>query len=334
MTPRVVVLYNEPVNTHEPSEVGVLYEVEDVVTALGSVGREVESKRVSLGTLLTALEELRERRDTAVVFNLCEGLEGHAHHEPLLAGLLELHGLRFTGSPSAALSWALNKRVAKAILRFAGVRTPDARVCSAPPTDDEIQKISFPSIVKPVREDGSAGINAESVVTTASELCARVRWVTETYRQPALVESYLPGREFNVSVIGEGPGARLLPVGEIIYEGYLPGEPRLLTHDAKWHAGSRDDVRTIPVCPATVDKPLHSRLEALALTAYQAFGCRDYARIDVRLDARGTPFVIDVNPNPDVSRGAGLALAATKAGFSYEEFINSIVEAAWTRPLS
>lgn len=329
----MVVLCNEPVNAEEPSEAGVLDEADDVATALQSLGHAVDLRRVSLQTLLSTLEELERRRDSAVVFNLCEGLNGHAHHEPLLAGLLELHGLRFTGSPSATLSWALNKRVAKAILRFAGVRTPDARVYASTPSPEEMAAIPFPSIVKPVREDGSLGINADSVVSTAEELAARISWVNNTYHQPALVEGYLPGREFNLSVVGEGSGATALPVGEIVFEGYLPDEPRLLSHDAKWKVGSHDDVRTVPVCPAGIDERLRSALEILALTAYQAFGCRDYGRIDARLDAHGIPFVIDVNPNPDVSQVAGMALAVKRSGVSYEEFVGTIVEAAWNRPL-
>ncbi|MBN1424927.1 ATP-grasp domain-containing protein [Candidatus Fermentibacteria bacterium] len=331
MRPQVVLLFNEPVNTEEPSEVGVIGEAEDIVSALESKGHAVESRPVSRQTLLPTLSELEDRRESVVVFNLCEGLNGHSHHEPLLAGLLELHRLRFTGSPSSTLSWALDKRVAKAILGFAGVRTPGAQAFCTAGSMDEIKEFALPAIVKPVREDGSLGITADSVVHTADELHARIRWVLETYRQPALVEGYLTGREFNMSILGEGDDARLLPVEEILFEGYSPGEPRLLSYDAKWRVGSHDDVRTIPKCPAAVDGNLRDAMESLALTTYQAFGCRDYARIDIRLDGGGTPHVLDVNPNPDISRVAGMALAVTQSGMSYEEFVDSVVEAAWNR---
>jgi D-alanine-D-alanine ligase len=333
ITPRVVVLYNDPVNDEEPSEVGVLGEVEDVVTAVQSLGRSVESVSISRETLAPVLASLEARREDTLVFNLCEGLNGQPKHEPLLAGLLEFHGIRFTGNASTTLSWALNKQVASAILRFSGVNTPESRVFRAAPDPAEVEGISFPVIVKPVREDGSLGITADAVVRTAPELRARVGWVLETYQQPALVERYLPGREFNLSVIGEGADACVLPVEEIVFKGYRPGEPRLLSHDAKWNTGSHDDVRTIPTCPALVDEELRTALASLALSAYGTFECRGYARIDTRLDTKGTPFVIDVNPNPDISRVAGLALAAKHAGFSYEEFVNTIMEAAWKRPL-
>ncbi|MCU0610968.1 MAG: hypothetical protein MUE60_04155 [Candidatus Eisenbacteria bacterium] len=333
MKPAVVVLFNEPMREHEPSEAGVVSEVEDVVAALESCGKSVESRSMSSGSLLSTLGGLAERRAGTVVFNLCEGLDGHSQWEPLLAGLLEIHGIRFTGNTATTLSWALDKRVATAILRAAGVPTLEGWVFQTASLADVPRTLPFPCIVKPVGEDGSMGITIESVVRNVEELRERVSWVVETYRQPALVERYLPGREFNMSVVGEGSGTRVLPAAEIVFEGYGAGEYRVLSHDAKWHVGSRDDLRTIPRCPASVDERLGTTLASLSLATYRAFGCRDYARIDIRLDGDGTAYVIDVNPNPDISRVAGLALAAAEAGFTYERLVNNMMETAWKRPL-
>lgn len=331
--PRVVVLYNRPGPgaVPEPSDVGVLDEVADVCVALGSRGYEVEGEGVDRATLFAAVEGLAARRDETVVFNLCEGLGGQSRFEPVVAGLLELHGIRFTGNAAPSLTCALDKRIAKALLFAAGIPTPEARVYRRVPSAAAVADLAFPLVVKPLREDASLGISAESFVCTPEALVARVAYVIETLGQPALAEVYLEGREFNVAVAGTGRQARVLPVAEIAFEGYGEGEPRLVTHDAKWREGSADDRRTVPRCPASIEEKLRARLETVGLSSHRALECRDYARYDVRLDVRGDPQVIDVNPNPDLARRAGLARAVAASGEPYEDFVAQVVQWAWER---
>ncbi|MDW7709799.1 MAG: hypothetical protein SCH98_04950 [Deferrisomatales bacterium] len=335
--PRVAVLFNEPapVSGRGPdpdlSDVGVLQEVEDVEAALGSRGCGVERVAVGRGSLFPAVADLARRRAETLVFNLCEGIGGEARFEPLVAGLLELEGIRFTGSPAATLTCALDKRVAKALLFAAGIPTPGARVYRSVPKVPSVRDLTFPLVVKPLREDGSIGISAEAFVRTPEALVERVDHVLRTFRQPALAEVYLEGREFNVSVIGVSRQARVLPVAEIVFEGYGDGEPRIVTHEAKWREGSADDRRTVPRCPAAIGENLRARLETVALAAHRALECRDYARYDLRLDARGAPQVIDVNPNPDLSRKAGLARSVAASGDTYEDLVARIAEWAWAR---
>ncbi|MEW6488912.1 MAG: D-alanine--D-alanine ligase [Thermodesulfobacteriota bacterium] len=331
--PRVVVLYNRPGPgaVPEPSDIGVLDEVEDVCAALGSRAYEAEREGVDRETLFAAVEGLADRRADTVVFNLCEGIGGESRFEPVVAGLLELHGIRFTGNAAASLTCALDKRVAKALLFAAGIPTPGARVYRRVPSAAAVGDLAFPLVVKPLREDASLGISAESFVRTPEALVARVAYVIETLGQPALAEVYLEGREFNVAVVGTGQQARVLPVAEIAFEGYGEGEPRLVTHDAKWREGSADDRRTVPRCPASIGENLRARLETIGLSSHRALECRDYARYDVRLDARGNPQVIDVNPNPDLARRAGLARAVAASGEPYEDFVARIVQWAWER---
>jgi D-alanine-D-alanine ligase len=153
----------------------------------------------------------------------------------------------------------------------------------------------------------------------------------ETYQQPVLAEIYLEGREFNVAVWGEGRWARPLPVSEIVFEGHESNEPRLVTHDAKWRPGSRDDRRTVPRCPAEVGEHIKVDLTTAALAAYRALECRDYARVDLRMDSKDKPHVLEVNPNPDIARHAGFARAVEASGDGYEDFLTRLVEWAWKR---
>ncbi|MFH1529723.1 MAG: D-alanine--D-alanine ligase [Pseudomonadota bacterium] len=331
MKPRVLVLYNEPFHLDEPSETDVVNEVGDVQAALEAVGWAVEPVPVSGARLAGVFDRLVSLRDRVVVFNLTEGLDGEARHEPVVSGLLELYGIRYTGSGPMAMAWALDKSVAQAILAQAGVPTAPSALFRGVPDDATCAALDYPRVLKPAREDGSLGITADSFVDSPARLRARVAALLEEFRQPVLAEAYLPGREFNVAVIGEGPGATALPVAEMEFVGYADGEPRMVTHGAKWASGSEDDLRTVPRCPARLTPDLAARIAALVVTGYRAFGCRDYARLDLRLDAAGEPRVIDVNPNPDISRSAGLARAVAASGRSYEEFIGSLVEAAWTR---
>jgi len=329
---RVMILYNEPTDASDASDKGVLGEVQDVSAALEATGHAVETAGLTRKNLFEVLSRAADQRSELVVFNLCEGIEGEARQEATVAGLLELCRLRYTGSGSTTLACALDKRITKALLAAGGVPTPGGQIFRSVPREALVRDlVGFPLVVKPLREDASVGLSRESLVRTPEELCGRVAYVLDRHRQPALVEVYLEGREFNLAVIGHGQTARVLPISEIVFEGYGPEEPRLVTHDAKWAQGSADDRRTVPRCPAQVDEPLRARLEALALPAYRTLECRDYARVDVRLDAKGRPHVLEVNPNPDISRGAGLARAVEASGERYESFVADVVEWAWSR---
>jgi D-alanine-D-alanine ligase len=244
---------------------------------------------------------------------------------------LDLLGIRFTGNTAATLTVALDKRVAKGLLALAGVATPHGQVFRTVPRPEVARDVRYPVVVKPLREDASLGVTPASFVRDEEELRAQVARVVAEHGQPALAESYLPGREFNAAVLGEGKAARVLPLAEISFQGYAPGEARLVTHDAKWCSGSRDCTRTVPVCPADLDPSLRTRIEEAALASHRVFECRDYARVDIRLDGRGRPHVLEVNPNPDISRAAGLARAVLASGMSYEDFVEGVALQAWRR---
>lgn len=262
----------------------------------------------------------------AVIFNLCEGLNNDSRLEIAVAWMFERLGLPFTGSPHFALRHCLHKYEASLILRRAGVPVPDTLRADSP---DHLPDVAFPVIVKPEREDGSLCIETASVVFDRKTLRDRVALVIETCRQPALVQRYVDGREISVSLVG-GPVPRVLPLGEIAFTSARSGAPRVLTFASKWHEESAEYLTSPSV--AAVLRPAEARCFAgVGRRAFEVLGLRDYGRVDLRIDARGRPFVIDVNPNCDVSPQGGLSLAAQRGGLSYEGLVWEIVRSALRR---
>jgi D-alanine-D-alanine ligase len=251
-----------------------------------------------------------------VVFNLVEGRD-----EPVAARLLATAGRPFTGSEAQALLLAQQKPLARSALAEAGVPIP--RGCVLSTAADPIDGVRFPVIVKPSREDASHGIATESVVEDEAAARDRARTIIERYRQPALLEEFVAGRELGVSLLGAGEETVVLPLAEIAF---VDGA-RLLTYAAKWLPGSAEYVATLPV-PCDEADP---RVSATAIAAWKAIGGRDYGRVDVRLSPAGEPFVIDVNPNADLSPDAGFARAAARMGVEYADLVGRIVEGALAR---
>ena len=197
--------------------------------------------------------------------------------------------------------------------------------------DEPVAGLRFPLMVKPAREDASHGISMDSVVRDESALRAQARKLIETYAQPALVEEYIPAREINVALLGGPRGVEVLPLSEIDYSGFAPDEPHLVTYAGKWIEGSRDWDLTKVVAARDLAPAQRARIEAVARGAFETLELRDYARVDLRLDERGEPFIIDVNPNPDISPTAGFHLAAERAGLSYPELVERVVHSALSR---
>jgi D-alanine-D-alanine ligase len=261
-----------------------------------------------------------------VVFNLCEALGGDSRLEVHAAWLLDRLGLPFTGSPYHALRHCLHKVEANQILARAGVRVPATVRVDSP---DHLPKVAFPAIVKPEREDGSTGIGRQSVVMDTARLRDQVACVIETYRQPAVVERYIHGREIAVSLFG-WPTPRVLPPGEIVFHNLPKGHPHILTFASKWHPETVEWLAT-PSVPAVLRPPELRRVSAIGRRAFEVLGLRDYGRIDVRLDERGDPYVIDVNPNCDLSEDGGFSLACRRAGLGYADVIWEILRSALRR---
>jgi D-alanine-D-alanine ligase len=247
----------------------------------------------------------------------------------LVPAVLDLLGVPYTGSTALSLALALHKNKAKEILTARGVPTP--AFCLVEHLEDLTRvELPFPLIVKPSREDASTGIDFDSVVTDRRGLGRAVTRVLRTFRQPALVEQYIDGREVYVPVLGNA-SRRSLPLTEIRFGGEtFSTRPRVLSYRAKWHLESQECADS-PSHPAELTPVLEARCVRVALEAFEALECRDYGRVDLRVDAQGEPFVIDINPNCDLHPQAGFARAAEAAGISYGALALHLVDLAWER---
>jgi len=304
--------------------------IREACRALGWTPVDIEAAIDPLATLVG----LREARPD-VVFQLAESIGGEARFEAAAAWLLEWARVPYTGSGPVALTLALLKPRARAVLQAAGVATQIGYVLDD--ADDPLPTLftarggDEPWIVKPAREDASHGIALASVVRGERDLRERAAYVIATYRQPALIEEFIDGREFNVSLLADGAETRVLPLAEIDFSGFPAGAPRLVTFAAKWDPESREYQGSPPVAVDDLSLEVARAVHTTASAAYRALGLAGYGRIDLRLHAERGPLVIDVNPNPDISPEAGLARAAARGGIDYEQLIARIIRDAERR---
>lgn len=255
-----------------------------------------------------------------LVFNWCESVPGIMRSEVTVAETLERLCFTYTGASPEALELSYEKARVKEILRSRGVPTPRWRVFHSP---RERGWSCFPAIVKPAREHCSYGVDSGAVVTSASELRDRVAYVRDTFEQPALVEDFIDGREFHVPLWGNEP-VELLPPVEMDFSAFDDIHDRLCSYDAKFVPQSEAYRKIKSLVPARLTEAEMAVIERTSKLAYEAIGCRDYGRIDIRL-RDGVFYVLDVNPNADISADASLALAASKAGYSYGAMVSRIL---------
>ena len=300
----------------------------------------IEAVRHALATdhevvLIEANVAVQERIAQAapdLVFNMAEGLHG-ARREAQLPALLEHLAIPFTGSSSQTLALALDKWATKQVLRQHGLPTPDGVVMHKP--DQTCELTSFPLIVKPLYEGSSKGIWGESMVSTPTALRRQVRRVLERYGQPALVETFLPGREFTVALLGNGSHVAVLPVVEICFAALHREAVPMYSYEAKWLWDTPARPLDIFHCPADIDAALAEQLAALCRRAFGVLACRDWCRIDVRLDAGGAPAILELNPLPGilphVDSHSCFPRAAAQAGITYADLIRRVVALACER---
>lgn len=290
-----------------------------VVARIGAILRERghEVVRVPVGKGVSWLSKCR-RAD--LVFNLCEGVEAVSRMESSVVGALELTGVPFTGCRSRAITVCHKKPVVNAYLAASGVPTPQWVM----PRGHRVPSdFPLPAMVKPAAEDASVGIDQGSVVTSRRALTARIAKLSEEFDE-VIVQQYVHGREFAVGFVGD----QTLPVSEIDFSDMPDGAWPILSFDAKWNPGSAEDVGSQPVCPAKISKTLADKLVAVATQAWTAVEGSGYGRVDMRVDEHDQPWVIEVNPNPDLSDDAGLARMARAVGWEYEELVLQIADAA------
>lgn len=328
--PRVAVLFNAPVlpagHPDAVSESDVVAVAQAVAGALHGAGFEPTLVAAAPPVSRLVDDLLQARAD--VVFNLIEGFGGQSGGEAHITALLELLGLPYTGCPPEAQAVCHHKGWTKALLK--GLGLPTARFSVLEPGDPLPDLLDLgPVIVKPEAEDASLGIEQASVVITEANLAARIDWVRSRYGPRVLLESYLPGPEYNLGVLAL-PEPAALPVAEVVYQ-VESGTWPILTYGAKWAEGSAED-RASPIrCPAQIEQDLAGRLSDLAVAAFRATGCADYVRVDFRLDDRGEPMILEVNPNPDIGPSAGWARALRASDRDYAATLGALARQAIAR---
>ena len=310
------------------SEVGVLEEREHVQRALQQEGYKATLFNMN-GDVQRLLDFVKQKQPD-VIFNLCESIANESAHEMHIAGLYELLGIPYTGAPAFVLGSCLNKARTKEILAFHGIKTARFAIVKNIGELQEDLGLKYPLIVKPSREDASTGIDNGSVVEDLASLKKKVRGIFSEYDQPALIEEYINGRELNVAIVGNKRPI-VFPISEIDFSGLPANYPKIVTYNAKWMQGTIEYTGTVGVCPAPIPAELEKKVKEIALKCYKAMGLRDYGRVDLRIDKNLVPYVLEVNPNPDLSDDAGFARSARTYGMSFEDTVAKIVEYALER---
>jgi len=342
---KVAVLYNEPVsdsvkyNPYDPhhdldfTPVMDIHEstpAEDykhIVNHICSLGFEAYAFNVMDDFNLLVNNLKKQKPD--VIFNFVEFFNNEITQEKNVAGVFELLRIPYTGAPPSALANCQSKIITKQLLKTNGVRVPDFIIIKEPAERYE-HSLNYPLIVKPAYEDGSGGIENESVVKNYAAFFNRVNYILADFKQPVLVEEYIAGREFNVAVLGEKEPV-VLPISEIDFSEMPSYLEKIVSFQAKWDPMHEAYHKTQPICPADIPDEIRKEIRKIAVTCYNVMGVRDYARVDIRLSEKNEIFVLEVNPNPDLTEGIGFMRSAETAGFNYNDILAKIVNFALER---
>ncbi|MCM8801582.1 MAG: ATP-grasp domain-containing protein [Candidatus Omnitrophica bacterium] len=292
--------------------------IEVIASSIEACGFKVKK----IGNVNALLENI-DKLNVDIVFNISEGLFGR-NRESQVPIILEMAGIPFVGSDALTLGLTLDKIMAKKIFIAEGIPTPKFFEIKSVESLDNLDHLKFPLIVKPRYEGSSKGLTDNSCVEDMGNLKKQAEYILNIYKQPALVEEFISGYEFTVAIIGNDP-AEVMPVTQIKIDG------RLKLND-KFYTFSRiSSDRLQYICPAPISKDLKKRLFDLALRTYQAVECRDFGRVDFRVDNEGNPYVLEINPLPSLSTEDVFMVVAKHLGISYPQIIKKILTSALRR---
>ncbi len=303
----------------------VVEEYEEIVRSLRRSG--YRARAVNVGNDLKKLERVLKRNRPDVIFNLVEFFHDDSELEVAVAGMFDLYQVAYTGGTPFTLGLCLRKGLTKRVLQDHGVPTPRFKLFYEPKLPKRLG-LRFPVIVKPAWADASAGVDKDSVVRDPELLAQRVEHVYEEFGA-ILVEEFIEGRELHVSVWGNDPPEMLPPV-EFDFSALPEDYPPIISYAAKWNPLAEVYHQIHTVCPAPLTKPMLRKVEAVAIAAYDATECRDYARLDIRLKGN-QPYVLEVNPNPDLTEGVSFMESAEAAGLTFDQALARIVDFAAAR---
>lgn len=306
----------------------VTEEYEAIAEALRKQG--YKANLLNINEDIQVLIDLLRRDPPDVVFNLIEYYHDDPGIEHLVAGLFILYGVKFTGARPFTLALCQRKGMTKQLLLANNVPTPRYRLLMEPKLPGR-HGLHYPMIVKPSREDASSGVDKGSVVYDYEQLSERIKKTFAEFTPPILVEEFIEGRELHVSVLGNDP-PEVLPIIEFDFSELPSDHPNIISYDAKWNPLEESFHRVHSICPAKLSKRVEKKVRAAVLDAYRITGCTDYARLDLRLTKDNKVFVLEVNPNPDLTEGVSFMESAEKFGLSFGETLSKIVEYALSRP--
>jgi D-alanine-D-alanine ligase len=303
--------------------------IRDMARVLRSLGHRVTV--VPLAHDLFTFQRKLRRLNPDVVFNQYDDVVHGALYEMRFAAMVRMMGFPLTGSPALALGLTRYKHMSATLLHGTGIPIPPCTELLEKVGDVDRHEWRFPLIVQPSQEHAGIGLDRDSVVRSKKALRQQVRRTVQTCSQPALVQLFLPGREFNVGIVG-GKRARVMPLAEVNY-GELPTDiPPIMSYAAKWIETSVEYKKTSVICPAVVEPELARQVSDIAMRAWRAVSAWGYGRVDIRLDETGQPRVLEVNCNASLEEGVALARSANRAGVSYAELLQMIIDAALEGP--
>lgn len=314
-------------------------ESEESAIALAEVlRRRYKCEVIAVGeSVLAAVDEL-QRFKPDFVFNLCESVLGRTAWEANFAHLLESLGYPTSGCDPVSLSLCHDKVLLKRLFAASSLPAPAGFGFTGSETRSHIRQDiadllekSGRVIVKPSREDGGLGVDAASVCHSVDQAVTRSIWVTEVYRQPALIEEFVEGREFNQALFWGPEGVHALPPGEILFDDGLEADERIVGWKAKWAEGSREDLGTRSVTATSLDEKTLSSIRTISLRAAALLGLSGYCRFDLRQRESGQIVILDVNPNPDIGRDSGFRKALDAAGIEFIDFLDDLFAAGTLR---
>lgn len=340
---RITVVYNarpEHLDRHDPNlethiEGDEWKTIKAIGDALASYGHQITYLTVD-SDLYPKLASLKPQTD--LIFNLSEGISGVADREAHLPFLAELLGIPYTGPGPLTSALILNKYRAKQIWMASGVKTAQSFLISS--LNDPLtlpSNLAYPLLVKPNSDGSGIGIHETSIVNNLKELKQATSHILSHYQQSALVESYLPGREFTVAIVGNTPNLTVLPIIEINFAGLPTGAPAIDSYEAKFVYGATGMVpmHETEFCPAPLTPQLKSKITNLAKHAYTTIGCLDFGRLDIRLDQSGIPHVLEINHPPglmsDPNESSFFTISARVHGWDFPTLINQILKTAIER---
>ncbi|MGA1976572.1 MAG: ATP-grasp domain-containing protein [Bacteroidales bacterium] len=311
------ILYNQPRENALPDELDVLDQVEYIDKNLKLLGIETYRKGIT-ADFMNEIAYISENRPD-FIFNLVESIDNKGELVYFVPALLNMYSIPYTGNPVEAIFITTSKAIANSTLKKAGITNPEGY------SPSEYKKLVPGNryIIKPIWEDGSLGITADSVFTFYPGYEEKLKKYRDSHW---FIEDYIDGREFNISVLPGRDGPEVMPAAEMVFHNYDPGKPKIVDFKAKWEEGTFEYENTIRNFPGeNLDPVLRERIETAAIKCWHVFKLKGYARVDMRVDKNNIPYVLEVNANPCLSPDSGLVAATIAAGLPFTDVLERII---------